>query len=119
VIAEWLEKDPSVTAAVIEQRLRPLGYDGGHSTLRELAGQLRPQLTQKRAFVRMEPPPGERFEVDWGHFGAPQYAGDSANSMPSPWSKRTAAWCMSSLRTVKVSKRSRVVTYMRSTRSVG
>ena len=84
MIAEWLEKDPSVTAAVIEQRLLPLGYDGGHSTLRELAGQLRPQLTQKRAFVRMEPPPGERFEVDWGHFGALQYAGDSANSMPSP-----------------------------------
>ena len=28
-IAEWLEKDPSVTAAVIEQKLRPLGYRGG------------------------------------------------------------------------------------------
>jgi hypothetical protein len=25
-IAEWLEKDPRVTAAVVEQRLRPLGY---------------------------------------------------------------------------------------------
>jgi hypothetical protein len=24
-IAEWLQKDPQVTAAVIEQRLRPLG----------------------------------------------------------------------------------------------
>ena len=24
----------------------------------------------------MEPPPGERFEVDWGHFGALDYAGD-------------------------------------------
>ena len=28
-IIEWLEKDPKVTAAVIEQRLRPLGYSGG------------------------------------------------------------------------------------------
>jgi hypothetical protein len=28
-IAEWLEKDPSVTAAVMEQKLRPLGYRGG------------------------------------------------------------------------------------------
>src|SRR5450759_1218165 len=26
-----------------------------------------PQL--RRAFVRMEPDAGERFEVDWGHFG--------------------------------------------------
>ena len=42
-ISEWLEKDPGVTAAVIEQRLRPLGYNGGHSIT--------------------EPPAGERFEV--------------------------------------------------------
>ena len=34
-IAEWLDKDPSVTAAVIEQKLRPLGYRGGHTILRE------------------------------------------------------------------------------------
>src|SRR5260370_17074124 len=32
-IAEWLEKDPQVTAAVIEQRLRPLGYSGGPNPL--------------------------------------------------------------------------------------
>ena len=30
----------------------------------------------RRAFVRMEPPAGERFEVDWGHFGALDYSGD-------------------------------------------
>src|ERR1700694_5068776 len=29
-IAEWLEKDPSVTAAVIEQKLSPPGFSGGH-----------------------------------------------------------------------------------------
>src|SRR5207253_9935290 len=34
-IAEWIEKDPHVTGAVIEQRLQPLGYRGGHSILRE------------------------------------------------------------------------------------
>ena len=26
VIADWLEKDPTATAAVVEQRLRPLAY---------------------------------------------------------------------------------------------
>lgn len=77
-IAEWLEKDPTVTAAVIEQRLQPLGYSGGHTILREYVRQLRPQLSAPhRAFVRMEPPPGERFEVDWAHFGTLQYAGDT------------------------------------------
>jgi hypothetical protein len=63
-IAGWLEKDPSVTAAVIEQKLRPLGYRGGHSILREYVHAARPQLKSTRAFLRMEPPPGERFEVD-------------------------------------------------------
>lgn len=75
-IAEWLEKDPRVTAAVIEQRLRPLGYNGGHSILQEYVRKVRPQQSTRRAFVRMEPPAGERFEVDWGHFGALSYSGD-------------------------------------------
>jgi transposase len=75
-IAEWLEKDPLVSAAVIEQRLGPLGYTGGHSILREYVQKVRPQLTAKRAFVRMEPLAGERFEVDWGHFGSLDYSGD-------------------------------------------
>jgi transposase len=77
MIADWLEKDPTVTAAVIQQRLRPLGYRGGHSILREHVHHLRPQLKPARAFLRMEPPPGERFEVDWGHFGVLPYSGDA------------------------------------------
>jgi transposase len=75
-IHEWLEKDPTVTAAVIEQRLRSLGYRGGHTILREYVHTARPRLKPNRAFLRMEPPPGERFEVDWGHFGALDYTGD-------------------------------------------
>ena len=66
-----------LTAAVMEQRLRPLGYSGGHSILREYVQTVRPQLKPSRAFLRMEPPPGERFEVDWGHFGRLDYSGDT------------------------------------------
>ncbi len=29
----------------------------------------------RRAYVRMEPSPGERFDIDWGHFGALSYNG--------------------------------------------
>lgn len=76
-IAEWLEKDPRVTAAVIGQKLRPLGYTGGPSILQEYVRGVRPQLTLRRAFVRVEPLAGERFEVDWGHFGALTYSGDT------------------------------------------
>ena len=75
-ISEWLEKDPRATAAVIEQRLRPLGYRGGASILQEHVRKVRPQLAARRAFVRMEPLAGERFEVDWGHFGTLSYSGD-------------------------------------------
>ena len=75
-IAELLEKDARASAAVIEQRLRPLGYNGGHTILRDYIHNVRPQPQSKRAFVRMEPEAGERFEVDWGHFGALSYAGD-------------------------------------------
>jgi transposase len=74
-IADLLTQDPTVSSAVIEQRLRTIGYDGGHSILREYVSQVRPKPTP-RAFVRMEPIAGERFEVDWGHFGALDYAGD-------------------------------------------
>jgi transposase len=75
-VAEWLEKDPGVSAAVIEQKLRAAGYRGGHSILREYVRNARPHIAPKRAFVRMEPLAGERFEVDWGHFGALSYSGD-------------------------------------------
>jgi transposase len=76
-ISEWIEKDPMVTAAVLEQKLRAMGYDGGHSILREHVRNIRPKAAPRRAFVRMEPIAGERFEVDWGHFGTLDYSGDS------------------------------------------
>ena len=75
-ISEWLEKDPSVTGAVIQQRLLPLGYTGSRTILSDYLQKVRAQAKTSRAFIRMEPSPGERFEVDWGHFGALNYAGD-------------------------------------------
>src|SRR6202451_2679821 len=48
-IAEWLEKDPQVTAAVIRQRLRPLGYTGGGGLLQEDVRKVRPAMVPRRA----------------------------------------------------------------------
>ena len=76
IIAEWLEKDATVNGALILQRLRPLGYNGGPTILCDYLHRVRPQTKATRAFVRMEPSPGERFEVDWGHFGVLDYSGD-------------------------------------------
>ena len=72
-IAELLEQDPHASAVVIAQRLRPLGFDGGLSILKEYLHAVRVDARTRRAYVRMEPGAGERFEIDWGHFGALLY----------------------------------------------
>ena len=74
-IAEWLAQDPTASAVVIAQRLRSLGFNGGLSILKEHLHTLRGQVAAPRAYVRMEPAAGERFEIDWGHFGALLYQG--------------------------------------------
>src|SRR5215472_9728198 len=106
-------------AAVIEQRLRPLRYKGGHSILLECFREARPQAQPARAFVRMEPAPGDRFEVDWGHFGALDYSGDKPNcsrfpdevqqaypsprSRPTPWPVSCTRWATPFASTPRIS----------------
>jgi len=74
-IAELLEQDAEASAMVIAQRLRPLGFDGGLSILKEHLQRVRVYTPARRAYVRMEPAAGERFEIDWGHFGVLSYQG--------------------------------------------
>lgn len=76
LIAELLDQDPLVPGTVLLPRLRHAGYEGGHTILREHLQRVRPPRSAPRAFVRMEPSPGERFEIDWGHFGTLNYQGD-------------------------------------------
>jgi transposase len=75
-IGELLERDPTAPATVIAERLRTLGFDGGITILKDYLHALRTEARNRRAYVRMEPGPGERFEVDWGHFGALLYNGN-------------------------------------------
>lgn len=74
-IAELLEKDPELRAPVIAQHLKPLGFDGGLTIIKNYLRVLRKSSVARRAYVRVEPAPGERFDVDWGHFGALIYNG--------------------------------------------
>jgi transposase len=74
-IEEWLQQDSSVTAAVIFQRLRDQGFAGGYTIIKDHLQAVRTETKTRRAFVRMEPAAGERFEIDWGHFGALVYDG--------------------------------------------
>jgi transposase len=74
-IAELLHQDSSAAASVIAQRLQTLGYDGGITILKDYLHAVRKSAATRRAYVRMEPGPGERFDIDWGHFGALLYNG--------------------------------------------
>jgi transposase len=74
-IGDLLRQDPDANAPVIAQRLRPLGYDGGFTIVKDYLRALRRDSAARRAYVRMEPAAGERFEIDWGHFGALVYNG--------------------------------------------
>jgi transposase len=74
-VAEMLERDPKAPASVLFQRLQTLGYEGGITILKDYLQAVRKDAVQRRAYVRMEPSPGERFDIDWGHFGALNYNG--------------------------------------------
>lgn len=75
MIQDWLQQDPTVTGTVVEQRLRQQGFSGGHTIIRDYLHAVRQDTKKRRAYVRMEPAAGERFEIDWGHFGALIYDG--------------------------------------------
>jgi transposase len=115
-IAELLQQDAKASAMVIAQRLRPLGFNGGLSILKDYVHAVRTETATQRAYVRMEPGPGERFEIDWGHFGALLYQGTRASFMPSASSNVTAANCLWSSRTARASRLSYVVISTLSTR---
>src|SRR5437588_2861050 len=75
IIAELLQQDPDANAPVIAQRLKPHGYDGGFTIVKDYLRTLRKNTVARRAYVGVEPAPGDRFDVDWGHFGALVYNG--------------------------------------------
>ncbi len=58
------------TARQILQQIRPQGYTGGYSILKELVRQLRPP--RKPAFLMLEFGAGECAQVDWGQYGSVQ-----------------------------------------------
>jgi transposase len=72
-IRSLLEADPRASGALIHQRLRQLGYQGGITILRDHLRAVRPASRKRRPFIRFESSPGEQCQVDWGHFGSLAY----------------------------------------------
>jgi transposase len=70
-IAAMLDIDPRVPATVVMEHLRPLGYAGGITILKDHLARARPAFLAARAFQRTSYRPGEIGQVDWWHTGWP------------------------------------------------
>ena len=68
VIRKLVVDTPELTAPGVLERLRPLGYTGGISILRDRLRGLRPRAS-KEAFLTLSFAPGSAFQVDWADFG--------------------------------------------------
>jgi transposase len=63
-----LDETPEMTAPAMLERLRPLGYFGGITVLRERMTRLRPRRDPE-AFLTLDFAPASAMQVDWADFG--------------------------------------------------
>jgi transposase len=71
LIAEMLKRDPYLMSVRILQQIRKEGYLGGSSILQAHVRTIREiPFRSREAFLRLDFPPGETAQVDWGEFGA-------------------------------------------------
>jgi transposase len=68
VIRKLVEEAPTIRAPAVLERLRPLGYEGGVSILRDRLVTLRPH-PQREAFLTLDIAPWEAVQIDWADFG--------------------------------------------------
>ena len=108
-IVAMLDEDPKAPATVILERLRPLGYSGGISILKQRLAELRPAFVAARSYQRTTYLPGELCQTDWWETGIEVPVGKGATrpafglvtSLPHSaahacvftFSKTTAAFC--------------------------
>lgn len=67
-VKQFIDDAPAIKAPAVLERLRPLGYTGGVSIVRDLLHRLREQQSRP-AFLTLDFQPGEAMQVDWADFG--------------------------------------------------
>jgi transposase len=77
-IISMLEENPKAPATVILERLRPLGYSGGITVLKDRLVRLRPVMLAAKSYQRTSYLPGEISQLDWWHTGVQVPVGKGA-----------------------------------------
>ncbi len=67
-IRRWVTEDRLVNCETMLERLRPLGYTGQVSILKDFVQPLRPPKGGQQPVRRYETKPGEQLQFDWGEF---------------------------------------------------
>jgi transposase len=67
-IRRLLNDTPEMTAPAVLEQLRPIGYTGGITILRDRLRRFRPRAPRE-AFLTLDFAPGAAFQVDWADFG--------------------------------------------------
>lgn len=67
-IRRWVKEDHLFNCVVMLERLRPLGYMGGITIIKDFVHDLRPPRAGHHPVRRYETRPGEQMQVDWGEF---------------------------------------------------
>jgi transposase len=71
-VDQILVRNPTLTVSRILQQLRAEGFLGGYTCVRTYVASHRERPNRPReAFLRLNFPPGEAAQVDWGEFGIP------------------------------------------------
>jgi transposase len=68
-IKKTLDDEPDIRAPGMLERLRPLGYTGGVTIVRDLLHRLRQDHRRHDAFLTLDFQPGAAVQVDWADFG--------------------------------------------------
>lgn len=67
-ILHWLEHYP-YSAQQIYQRLKPLGFDGSYTIVKEHLRKVRPPKSPNNNYLKLHFQPGDAAQVDWGECG--------------------------------------------------
>ena len=67
-VRQMLSSSAEMRATSILERLRPMGFEGGITVVRDLVRELRPRA-EREPFLTVEHAPAELAQVDWADFG--------------------------------------------------